>query len=118
MLPAVYKKGDLIEYHSSSHREWLPAVVINTNETGDIIIDLKPNTWISLEVQSTKVRPTQQESPAEPKVQGNRVREYLKPSTTRSAVEVPRSSKLGGPPGAESVASASAPGGGIADVTV
>lgn len=52
----TYCKGDAVEYHSSSHADWLPAVVISTNDVGDIIIDLKPNTWIPKEEQAGKVR--------------------------------------------------------------
>mmetsp|Transcript_64384 Transcript_64384/g.121990 ORF Transcript_64384/g.121990 Transcript_64384/m.121990 type:complete len:618 (+) Transcript_64384:54-1907(+) len=52
-----YKKGDLVEYHSSAHRDWLNASVVNTDPAGRIIIDLKPNTWISKEEQAAKIRP-------------------------------------------------------------
>lgn len=52
-----YRKGDLIEYNSTSHKEWLPATVVNTDSEGRITIDLKPATWISREEQATKVRP-------------------------------------------------------------
>jgi len=52
----LYRLGDLVEYHSSTHRDWLPATVVNVD--GDrIIIDLKPNTWISKEAQAHQVRP-------------------------------------------------------------
>lgn len=50
-----YKKDDLVEYLSTAHKEWLPAVVINVCD-GAIQIDLKPNTWISKELQATNVR--------------------------------------------------------------
>merc|ERR1712039_139812 len=52
----LLKKGDLVEYYSSSHKDWLPASVINADGDGRIIIDLKPNTWISKEEQATKIR--------------------------------------------------------------
>mmetsp|Transcript_18057 Transcript_18057/g.38584 ORF Transcript_18057/g.38584 Transcript_18057/m.38584 type:complete len:640 (+) Transcript_18057:144-2063(+) len=52
----TYKKGDQIDYYSNSHKDWLPAVVINADEGGRIQIDLKPNTWISREEQATRVR--------------------------------------------------------------
>jgi hypothetical protein len=52
----MYKKSDLIEYYSNSHKDWLPATVINVDYEGRIIIDLKPNTWISRDEQSTRVR--------------------------------------------------------------
>mmetsp|Transcript_27387 Transcript_27387/g.63800 ORF Transcript_27387/g.63800 Transcript_27387/m.63800 type:complete len:475 (+) Transcript_27387:60-1484(+) len=52
-----YRKGDLIEYHSSTHREWLPAQVIDADQEGRIVIDLKPGTWIARGTQATSVRP-------------------------------------------------------------
>lgn len=55
--PTTYCKGDPVEYHSSSHGDWLPAVVIMTNDEGDLIIDLKPNTWIPKAEQAGRVRP-------------------------------------------------------------
>jgi hypothetical protein len=51
-----YKVGDLVEYHSSSHKDWLPATILKVDSEGRIIIDLKPNTWITKEEQTTKVR--------------------------------------------------------------
>jgi len=51
-----YQKHDLVEYWSVSHNEWLPATVIDADAAGKIIIDLKPNTWISKEDQTSKVR--------------------------------------------------------------
>mmetsp|Transcript_89121 Transcript_89121/g.256915 ORF Transcript_89121/g.256915 Transcript_89121/m.256915 type:complete len:630 (-) Transcript_89121:263-2152(-) len=51
-----YKKGDQVEYYSTSHNDWLPATVVNVDAGGRIIIDLKPSTWISKEEQATKVR--------------------------------------------------------------
>jgi len=53
----AYFKGDLCEFWSNSHQEWLPAVVIDTDATGRLIIDLKPNTWIDKDEQSKKLRP-------------------------------------------------------------
>ncbi|CAK0793104.1 unnamed protein product, partial [Prorocentrum cordatum] len=53
---ALYRRGDLVEYHSSSHKEWLPAVVNSVNDAGDIVIDLKPNTWIPRQELSGKIR--------------------------------------------------------------
>lgn len=58
-----YKKGDLVEYHSSAHRDWLNAAVVNTDRDGRIIIDLKPNTWISREDQAVKIRPRRGNAP-------------------------------------------------------
>eukprot|EP00930_Biecheleria_cincta_P021330 TRINITY_DN15838_c1_g2_i1.p1 TRINITY_DN15838_c1_g2~~TRINITY_DN15838_c1_g2_i1.p1 ORF type:complete len:561 (-),score=80.13 TRINITY_DN15838_c1_g2_i1:33-1676(-) len=51
-----YKKGDAVEYHSSTHQDWLPASVLQVDGSGRIIIDLKPNTWMSPEEQAIKIR--------------------------------------------------------------
>jgi NIMA (never in mitosis gene a)-related kinase len=52
-----FKKGDLVEYHSTSHKDWLPATVLDVDGSGCITIDLKPNTRIPPEEQAIKVRP-------------------------------------------------------------
>lgn len=61
--PAPYKNtagtfitGDKIEYWSESHKEWLPATVIEHDAGGQIRIDLKPGQWLDFEVQSHRVR--------------------------------------------------------------
>mmetsp|Transcript_43743 Transcript_43743/g.70910 ORF Transcript_43743/g.70910 Transcript_43743/m.70910 type:complete len:666 (+) Transcript_43743:124-2121(+) len=55
--PSLYRKGDLVDYWSVSHHEWLPASITNSDSDGRIIIDLKPNTWITRDEQGLKVRP-------------------------------------------------------------
>jgi NIMA (never in mitosis gene a)-related kinase len=52
-----YKVGDLVEFWSNSHNDWLPAQILNSDATGRIVIDLKPNTWITKDEQGQKVRP-------------------------------------------------------------
>lgn len=52
-----YRKGDAVEYHSTTHKDWLPATVLNVDSEYRIIIDLKPNTWISREMQAVQIRP-------------------------------------------------------------
>jgi len=52
-----YKQNDQVEYYSGTHNDWLAAVIINADTHGRIIIDLKPNTWITKEDQAMKVRP-------------------------------------------------------------
>jgi hypothetical protein len=52
-----YRSGDLCEFWSNSHNDWLPAQVIKADATGRVIIDLKPNTWISKDEQTAKMRP-------------------------------------------------------------
>mmetsp|Transcript_76146 Transcript_76146/g.246603 ORF Transcript_76146/g.246603 Transcript_76146/m.246603 type:complete len:518 (+) Transcript_76146:44-1597(+) len=58
----TYRKGDPVEYHSSTHKEWLPATVLSVDAEGRIIIDLKPNTWIPRELQLQYVRPRRRSS--------------------------------------------------------
>lgn len=67
-----YKKDDLVEYYSETHQEWLPAQVTDVDHSGRIMINLKPNAWISLEVQAGKVRPrkTENGAPGRPSSQG------------------------------------------------
>lgn len=58
-----YTKNQQVEYYSETHGEWLPAAVTNVEESsGRVMLNVKPNVWISLEVQSAKVRP--KEAPA------------------------------------------------------
>jgi len=52
-----YRKNDLVDYHSSTHKDWLPATVINVDSDSRIVIDLKPNTWLTPEMQAHSVRP-------------------------------------------------------------
>jgi len=51
-----YFEGDPVEYYSDTHGEWLPARVLNVDLEGRIIVDLKPNTWLPVEVQAVRVR--------------------------------------------------------------
>mmetsp|Transcript_43249 Transcript_43249/g.97558 ORF Transcript_43249/g.97558 Transcript_43249/m.97558 type:complete len:522 (+) Transcript_43249:141-1706(+) len=73
-----YRKGDLVEYHSSTHKDWLPAVVVGVDGDGRIVIDLKPNTWISREAQASQVRPRRRES-GTPMRHGSPCREQSSP---------------------------------------
>jgi len=52
----TFKKGDYVEYHSATHSDWLPAKVIKEEPGGKVVIDLKPNTWMSQEEQLQKLR--------------------------------------------------------------
>jgi len=51
------QEGDLVEYYSSTHGNWLQAVVLKAHQDGRVIIDLKPNTWLSVETQQQLLRP-------------------------------------------------------------
>ncbi|CAE8582727.1 unnamed protein product [Polarella glacialis] len=59
---AAYRAGDLVEYHSNTHQDWLPAAVLSVDGAGRIVIDLKPNTWMNAEEQSRKIRPRKDRS--------------------------------------------------------
>lgn len=52
-----FSKGDIVEYYSETHHEWLPATVTGADADGRIMLNVKPNVWLSLEVQAAKVRP-------------------------------------------------------------
>jgi len=53
----TYAKGQAVEYYSETHGEWLPAAVTNADESGRIMLNVKPNVWLSRAVQGAKVRP-------------------------------------------------------------
>mmetsp|Transcript_98921 Transcript_98921/g.176248 ORF Transcript_98921/g.176248 Transcript_98921/m.176248 type:complete len:493 (+) Transcript_98921:52-1530(+) len=59
-----YTKGEAVDYYSETHGEWLPASVTAAGEDGRIQLNVKPNVWISLEIQAAKVRPRQAATPA------------------------------------------------------
>ena len=52
-----YMVGQLVDYHSNTHKDWLPAKVINTGEGSMIAVDSKPAAWLTKEQQAWKVRP-------------------------------------------------------------
>lgn len=59
-----YQKNQAVEYYSETHGEWLPATVTNVEEgSGRIMLNVKPNVWLSLEIQTAKVRPKQAAAP-------------------------------------------------------
>jgi hypothetical protein len=53
----TYAKGDLVQYNSSTHGEWLDAVVLDINEDSAVMIDLKPTSWLGKQSQESKLRP-------------------------------------------------------------
>mmetsp|Transcript_85177 Transcript_85177/g.214800 ORF Transcript_85177/g.214800 Transcript_85177/m.214800 type:complete len:504 (-) Transcript_85177:224-1735(-) len=57
----TYVKNQNVEYWSETHGEWLPASVTNADPDGRIMLNVKPNVWLSMEVQSARVRPRQQD---------------------------------------------------------
>lgn len=54
-----YSRNDAVEYYSETHSEWLPASVTGVDTDGRIMLNVKPNVWLSFEVQAVKVRPRQ-----------------------------------------------------------
>eukprot|EP00933_Yihiella_yeosuensis_P034583 TRINITY_DN28059_c0_g1_i1.p1 TRINITY_DN28059_c0_g1~~TRINITY_DN28059_c0_g1_i1.p1 ORF type:complete len:477 (-),score=89.35 TRINITY_DN28059_c0_g1_i1:127-1557(-) len=62
----TYSQNQQVEYYSATHKEWLPATVTAVDDTGRIQMNVKPNVWISLEVQAEKVRPRGGDKPAAP----------------------------------------------------
>jgi serine/threonine protein kinase len=53
----TFSKQDKVEYYSDTHQEWLPANVLDVDSKGRILMDVKPKTWISVELQGERVRP-------------------------------------------------------------
>lgn len=58
-VAGTYVKSQAVEYYSPTHREWLPASVTNVDADGRIMLNVKPNVWLSLELQGERVRPRQ-----------------------------------------------------------
>lgn len=52
----AYKKGDTVWYYSGTHKDWLPATIIEVDATGGVFIDLKPNNAIGIADQSSKMK--------------------------------------------------------------
>lgn len=61
-----YANNDEVEYLSPTHGEWLPAIVTGVQADGRVMINLKPNSWLSLEVQAQKLRMRLPEAPVDP----------------------------------------------------
>ncbi|CAK0854832.1 unnamed protein product [Prorocentrum cordatum] len=63
-----YRKNEVVEYYSETHKEWLPASITNVDAEGRIMLNVKPNVWLSLDVQGSKVRPKQGADQGQPQV--------------------------------------------------
>lgn len=90
-----YSKDDLVEYLSVAHKEWLPAVVIDTDDSGKIVMDLKPNTWLSVQEQAVKIRPREDLASAEPGPDAAAPAEGRRPSGPPVAPRVRAGSRAG-----------------------
>merc|ERR1719330_1038549 len=60
-MAGTYVKNQAVEYYSPTHKEWLPASVTGVDADGRVMLNVKPNVWLSLELQSERVRPRQTE---------------------------------------------------------
>jgi len=80
----TYRKGDMVEYHSNTHKDWLPAVVLDVDKEGRIVIDLKPKTYLSREIQARMVRPRRRSAPPAPVPEPARPRPVATPMRHRS----------------------------------
>eukprot|EP00397_Hematodinium_sp_SG-2012_P006350 GEMP01006380.1.p1 GENE.GEMP01006380.1~~GEMP01006380.1.p1 ORF type:complete len:551 (+),score=130.54 GEMP01006380.1:505-2157(+) len=65
---ALYKIGDILEYWSQTHHEWLVTTVTAVNEEGAIQVHIKPKAWLSLQFQCEKVRRHTPPTPSRAKV--------------------------------------------------
>ncbi|CAD7940972.1 unnamed protein product [Amoebophrya sp. A120] len=58
-----HQVGDLLEYWSDTHRQWVRTRVTDVDPvTNDIQIDAKPGSWLEAEVRRTKIRSPQKSS--------------------------------------------------------
>eukprot|EP00913_Durusdinium_trenchii_P036025 g33707.t1 len=51
--------GQPLEFFSKSAKRWLPCEVINVRSDLAIMVNVKPNTWLTLEVQRARIRSPQ-----------------------------------------------------------
>lgn len=67
LYAGCYSIDDAVEFYSVSHKEWLAAFITAVDDYNRIKVDLKPNTWISMDVQEQRVRTRRwpQEKPLE-----------------------------------------------------
>eukprot|EP00931_Biecheleriopsis_adriatica_P113851 TRINITY_DN89091_c0_g1_i1.p1 TRINITY_DN89091_c0_g1~~TRINITY_DN89091_c0_g1_i1.p1 ORF type:complete len:474 (-),score=79.33 TRINITY_DN89091_c0_g1_i1:38-1438(-) len=52
----IAEVGDSIQYFSTTHGSWLPAWVQRVDEDGQMMINIKPNRWISRSEQALNIR--------------------------------------------------------------
>lgn len=48
--------GMRVLYNSRTHHRWLPTVIVDLNDHGDVELEIKPRVWISPKEQSTLLR--------------------------------------------------------------
>lgn len=63
-MAGTYVKLQQVEYYSPTHKEWLPAQVTNVDPEGKVMLNVKPNVWLSLDLQGQRVRPRQDKDKA------------------------------------------------------
>lgn len=52
-----------VEFYSETHSDWLPATITDVDADGRIMLDVKPNVWLTHELQATLVRLPQEVTP-------------------------------------------------------
>lgn len=52
-----YARGDAVEYYSEKKGRWVQACITNIDTTGNVMIDVKPGAWLSVDQQAAKLRP-------------------------------------------------------------
>mmetsp|Transcript_8696 Transcript_8696/g.14106 ORF Transcript_8696/g.14106 Transcript_8696/m.14106 type:complete len:297 (+) Transcript_8696:93-983(+) len=65
-----------VEFYSEAHNDWLPATITDVDADGRIMLDIKPNVWLTHDLQATLVRLPQEVTPVPQK------------STTAAAVSI------------------------------
>jgi NIMA (never in mitosis gene a)-related kinase len=87
-----YSRNDAVEYWSETHKEWLPATITNVDDDGRIMLNVKPNVWLGMEVQAAKVRPKEGAGASQENAGGDR------PPRGSSAARPPPSGAAGRSP--------------------
>merc|ERR1712217_956802 len=60
----TYSKDDEVEYKSVSHNAWLLCIVTAVDSEGRVMLSIKPNVWVSVDLQGERVRPKPNDSPS------------------------------------------------------
>jgi len=56
MADTEFSVGKRVLYQSMTHRAWLPTVVVDVNDAGDVEIEIKPRVWIAPADQAKLLR--------------------------------------------------------------
>jgi len=55
-IPGSYAVGQEVEFWSTSSAQWIKCKVTQADPTGSVMVEVKPNVWISMEEQSQRMR--------------------------------------------------------------